>query len=57
MNKKPLYLLWALLSVGTALAQNLAERGPLSVSANQRYLQTADGKPFFWLGDTAWTAI
>jgi hypothetical protein len=54
MNKKPLYLLWALLSVGTALAQNLAERGPLSVSANQRYLQTADGKPFFWLGDTAW---
>ncbi len=26
----------------------------LSVSDNQRYLQTADGKPFFWLGDTAW---
>ena len=26
----------------------------LQISANKRYLQTADGKPFFWLGDTAW---
>ena len=26
----------------------------LQVSANKRYLQTVDGKPFFWLGDTAW---
>ena len=26
----------------------------LRISDNQRYLQTADGKPFFWLGDTAW---
>jgi hypothetical protein len=26
----------------------------LRVSNNNRYLQTADGKPFFWLGDTAW---
>ncbi len=26
----------------------------LSVSDNQRALVTADGKPFFWLGDTAW---
>jgi hypothetical protein len=27
---------------------------PLSVSANHRFLQRADGSPFFWLGDTAW---
>ena len=27
---------------------------PLHVSPNQRFLTTADGKPFFWLGDTAW---
>ena len=54
MNKKLLFFLLALLSVGTVRAQNLAERGPLRVSDNQRYLQTADGKPFFWLGDTAW---
>ena len=26
----------------------------LRVSQNQRFLETADGKPFFWLGDTAW---
>ncbi|HET9486112.1 MAG TPA: glycoside hydrolase family 140 protein [Chryseosolibacter sp.] len=26
----------------------------LQVSDNRRFLQTPDGKPFFWLGDTAW---
>ena len=26
----------------------------LKVSANRRFFQTADGKPFFWLGDTGW---
>lgn len=26
----------------------------LLVSENHRYLMTADGKPFFWLGDTGW---
>jgi hypothetical protein len=26
----------------------------LQVSDNHRFLVTADGKPFFWLGDTAW---
>src|SRR4051794_34072153 len=26
----------------------------LKVSANKHFLVTADGKPFFWLGDTAW---
>ncbi len=29
---------------------------PLSVSANHRYLE-AGGKPFFWLGDTAWLIL
>jgi hypothetical protein len=28
--------------------------GPLRVSANRRFLQHADGAPFFYLGDTAW---
>lgn len=27
---------------------------PLRVSDNRRFLVTADGRPFFWLGDTAW---
>jgi hypothetical protein len=26
----------------------------LKVADNKRFLVTADGKPFFWLGDTAW---
>ncbi|MEP6736230.1 MAG: glycoside hydrolase family 140 protein [Chryseolinea sp.] len=26
----------------------------LKVSENKRFLATSDGKPFFWLGDTAW---
>ena len=26
----------------------------LAVSPNQRFLVTQDGRPFFWLGDTAW---
>ena len=26
----------------------------LKVSENRRFLVTADGQPFFWLGDTAW---
>jgi len=31
-----------------------APPGRLAVSANHRFLQQADGSPFFWLGDTAW---
>ncbi|MBL7858633.1 MAG: glycoside hydrolase family 140 protein [Cyclobacteriaceae bacterium] len=31
-----------------------AVQAQLRVSENKRFLQTADGKPFFWLGDTAW---
>ena len=30
------------------------EHGRLQVSDNQRFLQHADGTPFFWLGETAW---
>lgn len=30
------------------------DNGKLKVSANQRFLQTADGSPFFLLGDTGW---
>src|SRR6185369_16195038 len=26
----------------------------VQVSPNRRFLQTEDGQPFFWLGDTAW---
>ena len=45
-NRFQLFLLLCLASF-SASAQ-------LKVSANNRYLETADGKPFFWMGDTAW---
>jgi Protein of unknown function (DUF4038)/Putative collagen-binding domain of a collagenase len=32
----------------------LAQTPRLKVSDNNRFLVTQDGKPFFWLGDTAW---
>ncbi len=31
-----------------------AQPALLKVSDNKRFLVTADGRPFFWLGDTAW---
>jgi hypothetical protein len=44
--KKYLLLITALLTLQTAQAQ-------FTVSANQHYI-LKDGKPFFWMGDTAW---
>jgi hypothetical protein len=34
----------------------LYANGYLQVSDNRRYLVHANGKPFLWIGDTAWTA-
>lgn len=47
--KNRLTILFALLS----LFAN-AQVQQLKVSANKRFFQTADGKPFFWIGDTGW---
>jgi Protein of unknown function (DUF4038)/Putative collagen-binding domain of a collagenase len=46
-----------MLVVAGAVAQSTAPaQSPsrLKVSDNRRFLMTTDGKPFFWLGDTAW---
>jgi hypothetical protein len=40
-----------LLVVSSSAAQSLPR---LRVADNQRFLVTANGTPFFWLGDTAW---
>lgn len=48
-TKITLVVLMLLLSVNV-----FAQTQPLKISANKRYFQTADGKPFFWLGETAW---
>jgi len=49
----PVIALLALLAV-VARPLSANELPRLKVSENHRYLQTEDGKPFFWLGDTAW---
>lgn len=41
-----------LLTTAAILVQ--AQPQQLVVHPNNRFLQTMDGKPFFWLGDTAW---
>ena len=53
MNTKRLFtfVVLALVFSVTSQAQNLPQ---LKVSDNGHYLQTADGKPFFYQGDTAW---
>ena len=38
----------------TGLSAQPWKHGELKVSDNHRYLQHADGTPFFWLGETAW---
>ena len=47
------------LSIPFAAAREAPAGGPLpvSVSPNGHYLVTSDGKPFFWLADTAWELI
>jgi hypothetical protein len=51
-------VLAAILSVAASLQlPSPVSAGPLprlKVSDNKRFLVTADGRPFFWLGDTAW---
>ncbi len=37
--------------------QTLFKQGALQVSADKRYLETSDKKPFLWLGDTWWMAL
>lgn len=46
--------LLALGAAAAAWAQRPAALPGLKVSENQRFLVTAEGKPYFYLGDTAW---
>ena len=52
-----LRLVTAAVALLGALSAPLTAQEPtqrLRVSDNKRFLVTADGQPFFWLGDTAW---
>lgn len=53
---KSCLLLMTAVMAGSLAGVNLACAAvpKLKVSDNRRFLVTADGKPFFWLGDTAW---
>ncbi len=50
---RPISILAALLMLTSSGLASEAPRA-LKVSPNGRFLITADGRPFFWLGDTAW---
>lgn len=43
-----------LLLLASFLTDAQVQRQLLKVSQNKRFFVTADGKPFFWLGDTGW---
>jgi hypothetical protein len=47
-------LVWLGSLAGALLCCATAAPPRLKVSDNRRFLVTEDGKPFFWLGDTAW---
>ena len=43
--------------IGVVSGAVAAELPRLRVSDNARFLVAEDGKPFFWLADTAWSII
>src|SRR5687768_10056499 len=56
MTTRPVLLATALCMF--AIASGSADSLPrLKVSDNKRFLVTADGRPFFWLADTAWELL
>lgn len=44
----------ATLGLLVIMALSLFSTAQIKVSADKKYLVKKDGKPFFWLGDTAW---
>jgi len=53
VQKKKMKKYFTIALLFTTLILN-AQLPPLQISANKRFFQTKDGKPFFWLGDTGW---
>ena len=56
MNKiqYPILLLLAVLLSIPGFSQHQWKHGRLRVSQDAHYLETTNGRPFFWLGDTGW---
>jgi len=57
MRSASLLLLMASAAGSAAAAPPPVHLLPLQVAANRHYLQTSDGKPFFWLADTGWLLL
>ena len=55
--KKHIFLISIIAFTNLFAGQVPWENGNLIVSENGRYLQHANGKPFFWLGDTGWLIL
>jgi len=53
--KKYIAFLFGAMVLGAAAASFAAPLQAIKVSENGRYFVKADGTPFFWLGDTAWS--
>ncbi len=53
MNRS-ITILLAFLALTVARLEAGGPLQPLRISDNGRYFTTADGQPFFWLGDTGW---
>jgi hypothetical protein len=54
MKLRSIFFIAGLLLSACATVPEQQGASQLRVAANGRVLETADGKPFFWLGDTAW---
>ena len=54
MLKRSFWLVGLCLGVAWSGSRAAEPLPSLKISENQRFLVTADGKPFFYLGDTAW---
>ena len=54
ITKRNLGMLFLLFTSIALWADKPWDHGNLQVSANGRFLQLADGTPFFWQGDTGW---
>src|SRR5690348_15593458 len=55
MQLRAVALLFALLTTIGVAADDVAKPPRLHVRPGATYLETVDGKPFFWLGDTVWS--
>jgi hypothetical protein len=56
MRSLPLLARWLLVLLLPAPGFS-APLPPVRVHADGHHLETADGRPFFWLGDTAWSLV